>query len=146
VLPRFCHDRWYRSLGDDVETRKAAEQFTHATTRTSTFRCTPPGYRTVFRTYFRASSAPVFSVLFLLIVLSPAEVAPSIHSSCLTVRTCRGGQLFAMPHTQALALQRQGRRHAFCLRNVLPLLYLDILFDAHHRPPRYSPTAPSPRP
>jgi hypothetical protein len=145
AMPRFRR-RWYRSLSDDVETWKAAEQFTtHATAQTSTLRCTPPGYSIVSIRSSRGVSAPASFTFSTLTVLPPSEVAPSFRSACLTHRTFRGGQLSAMPQSRVPGLRRQEHRPGFFLRSVPHPLYHDILFAARHRPPHYSPTAASPR-
>jgi hypothetical protein len=82
-MPRFCH-RCYRSLCDDVETRrlgrKAAEQFNAATTpRLVPRRCLPPGYSISLAAHLPVLLASASSAFVPLTVLPPSEVAPALH-------------------------------------------------------------------
>jgi hypothetical protein len=84
AMPRFFH-RCYRSLCDDVETRKAAEQFIRHNPKHLSHACTPPGYSTVSSAESPVFTASIFTLSSPLTVCSclPRSHLPYRHASQL---------------------------------------------------------------
>jgi hypothetical protein len=104
-MPRFCH-RCYRSLCDDVETRrlgtKAAEQFNAATTpKPLPRRCLPLGYSISLVARLPVLLASAFRAFVPLTVLPPSEVAPALHRHAPWLKSAVAGSPspgFALKH------------------------------------------------